>query len=97
MPDRSDPKLTKAARHARIGIYRLLLSQRAVYRALRNSVSPNLLLATDDEPTQAESASEFGLSATVVAYFADSPGAPIRSASGCRSSSASTNSTRCCS
>lgn len=74
MRDRTDPKLTSAVRHARIGMYRLLLSQRTVYRALWASVLPNLLRATDDEPAQAESASELGLSATVVAYFADSPG-----------------------
>ncbi len=62
-----------ALRRARLGAYRLLLSQRAVYRALRAAVSPNMLLATSAEPKASERFASFGVRATVLAYFADSP------------------------
>jgi hypothetical protein len=74
MADRTEPPLKRAVRHARIGMYRLLLSQRAIYRTLSASISPNLLRATEGDPVQAESAAQLGISAAVVAYFADSPG-----------------------
>jgi CDP-Glycerol:Poly(glycerophosphate) glycerophosphotransferase len=73
MTDGREPLRSRGLRRTRLGAYRLLLSQRAIYRALRAAVSPNLMLATKDEPRSAERFADFGVSASVLAYFADSP------------------------
>jgi CDP-Glycerol:Poly(glycerophosphate) glycerophosphotransferase len=64
---------SKALRRARLGAYRLLLSQRAAYRAIRAAVSPNLFVATPGEPKSAERFADLGVGGTIVAYFADPP------------------------
>jgi CDP-Glycerol:Poly(glycerophosphate) glycerophosphotransferase len=73
MSEGREPLRSRGLRRARLRAYRFLLSQRAIYRALRAAVSPNLLLATSDEPRAGERFADFGVRATVLAYFADSP------------------------
>lgn len=73
MGETSEPFLTKAYRHVRISLYKVILSQRRMYRSLAASVSPNLLVSTGSAAPPDENLAALGVPAEVVAYFADSP------------------------
>ena len=73
MPDRPDSMFNRAVQNARIRLYRIVLSHRSAYSALRAAVAPDVLFAAGDGRV-GESLTELDLNSTaVLAYFADSP------------------------
>jgi hypothetical protein len=63
--------LSSVSRAAQVGLYRLLLAQRARYRAFAARLSPDLILTTGEGRRSAERYAEIALPAGVLVYFAD--------------------------
>jgi CDP-glycerol:poly(glycerophosphate) glycerophosphotransferase len=63
--------LSSVRRAAQLGLYRLLLAQRARYRAFAARLSPDLIVATGEGRRSAARYAEIALPAAVLAYFAD--------------------------